>query len=385
MQTTVKYSFINASYWMMFCAIYGFSNFYMLEYGLISSEIGVILAIGNISAFFLQPIIAAFADSTNRFSLNQLILGVLLIFMIVITILGFLTDQKYVIGSMFSVLVALLFILQPLINSISGNFESHNIPINFGVARSMGSLFYALASYVIGIMITHFEPKVILVSATVFVALLFFSTLVLKIPPAKKEHESASDLVGFFRIYPHFIGIIIGVACAFFFHTVSNVYLFQILKQYGGDSSDLGLTLSLAAVFEVPTMFLFSKLAKKVPVSTLFKISAFFFVIKAIVLLNANSVFLVQAQQILQAFAFALFIPASVEYINKAVAPKDRVKGQALLTTANTLGATASTLIGGAIISTKDVHYMLFISTIVVSIGFFVTLLSVKKPNIENS
>lgn len=210
-----------------------------------------------------------------------------------------------------------------------------------------------------------------------------FSTFILKIPAAKKEneHESASDILGFFKEYPHFIGIMLGIACAFFFHTISNVYLFQILENYGGDSTDLGVSLALAAVFEVPTMFLFSKIVKRVNVSLLFKISGFFFMVKAVVLLNANSVFLIQSQQIFQAFAFALFTPASVEYVNRTIKPKDRVKGQALLTTANTLGATISNLVGGTILSTKGVHSMLFIGTIVVSFGFIIFLVSIKKTN----
>jgi PPP family 3-phenylpropionic acid transporter len=367
---------------MIFSSIFGFANFYMIKFGLISSEIGVIMAIGYIAAFFLQPIIASFSDSTTKFSLNQIILGFLFLLMICITALGFLTSQKYIIGAMFSILVALLFILQPLINSISGNFESHGIPINFGIARSMGSLFYAIVSYGVGRLINYFEPKVILVAATIFIGFMFISTLTLKIPHAKKEdeHETASDLLQFFKEYPHFIGIIFGVACLFFFHTISNVYMFQILSRYGGDSSDLGLTLGLAAVFEFPIIFLFSKIAKKISVTKLLKISGFFFMVKAIVLLNANSVFLIYAQQIFQAFAFAVFTPASVEYVNQSVAPKDRGKGQALMTTANTLGATISALVGGTILATQGVHHMLLIAAGVVSLGFIILLIFVRKP-----
>jgi len=382
MKTTIKYSFINASYWMMFCAVYGFANFYMLQFGLISSQIGVILAVGNISAFFLQPLVASFADRTKKFSLNQIILAFLFVFLFVISVLGLLTTQKYIIGAMFAVLVAMLFILQPLINAISGCFESHNISINFGVARSMGSLFYAIASYGIGILINLFDPKIVLLTAAIFVGLLFFSTMFFKIPKTKLENELelASGFIRFFKDYPHFIGVAIGIACIFFFHTASNIYMFQILSQYGGTSADLGITLGLAAMLEVPTMFLFSKLNKHFHSATLFKISAFFFVLKSIILINADTVLLIQGQQIFQMFAFALFTPASVEYINQSVAPKDRVKGQALITTANTLGATLSTLIGGRMLTSYGVHSMLFVSSIVVSIGFLVLLLFIKDP-----
>ncbi len=384
MNHTVKYSFINASYWMLFCSIYGFVNFYLLQSGLISSEIGIVLAAGNILAFFLQPLVASFADRTDRYSLNQVILGILFILTIALAVLGFLTTQKFLIGSLFSLLVTLLFVLQPLINAISGSFESHGIAINFGVARSMGSLFFAIASYFIGILTTILPPQIILAVAVIFAGLLFFSSLSLKVPQIKKESDTvlSSGLLSFFREYPHYIGVILGVSCAFFFHTLSNVYMFQILEQYGGSSSDMGLTFALAAVFEVPTMFLFSKISYRISYTTLVKASGFFFFLKSVVLLFANSVFLIHSQQIFQALAFALFIPASVAYVNQSVAPKDRVKGQALMTTANTLGATASTLINGKILTSYGVHTMLVLGCIVSLAGFLMMLCFVKKPNL---
>lgn len=43
-------------------------------------------------------------------------------------------------------------------------------------------------------------------------------------------------------------------------------------------------------------------------------------------------------------FAYALFIPASVYYVNKKIAVADRVKGQSLVTTSMTLSGVFAEL-----------------------------------------
>ena len=45
--------------------------------------------------------------------------------------------------------------------------------------------------------------------------------------------------------------------------------------------------------------------------------------------------------------AFALYIPASVYYVNETMAPRDKFKGQAVMTATNTLGGVIGSLLGG--------------------------------------
>ena len=75
MKNTIRYSLVNSGYWMTFCAIYGYANYYMLNRGFLSNEIGMVVAAGNLLAFFIQPLLATFADRSRKYELSQIIIA----------------------------------------------------------------------------------------------------------------------------------------------------------------------------------------------------------------------------------------------------------------------------------------------------------------------
>lgn len=381
MNATTKYGFLNATYWMAFCSIYGFASFYLLGIGLTSSQIGIIIAIGSILAFILQPIFASWADRTHTASLDKIMIGLSTFFLIGVIALLFTSTYKLITGIIFVALISTLLIMIPLTNAVSGRFESHNIPIDFGIARSSGSIVYALMSIILGGVAINSSPKVVVYVGIIVTLLLILSLLSFPIPFAA-DHDpkaSATGMLQFIKDYPYYMGIAFGVTCIFFFHTISNIFIFQILKEYGGTSKDMGIALAIAAFTEVPMFFFYTKINRHFPCDKLLKWSGFFYAIKALLLYLATSILMVEAQQFLQMFAFALFTAASVQYVNKTVAPKDRVKGQALLTTANTLGAMASSLAGGYLLDNVGVHTTLLVCLIVTIMGLASFLIFVKK------
>lgn len=60
---------------MAVCAINGFATVFLLHIGLKSSQIGVVLALGNILGVILQPFVAAAADRAKRVTLQQMTAG----------------------------------------------------------------------------------------------------------------------------------------------------------------------------------------------------------------------------------------------------------------------------------------------------------------------
>ncbi|MDR3552945.1 MAG: MFS transporter, partial [Clostridia bacterium] len=94
--------------------------------------------------------------------------------------------------------------------------------------------------------------------------------------------------------------------------------------------------------------------------STLLKIAAFFFVVKFIVLLLATGVAMILFAQGLQMVTFALFIPASVYYVNERMDSENKVKGQALMTAAYIgVSGTIGDFAGGQMIDKLGVQAML--------------------------
>ena len=380
MKNTIKYSFVNSGYWMTFCAVYGYANYYMLNKGFLSNQIGIVIAVGNLIAFFVQPTLATFADNTKKYKLNQIIIFLSLIILVLALLLLIQPNNNLMTAIIFALFITLLFALQPLINSISGRFETNNIEINFGIARSMGSLSYAIISYLLGYLITIFDNKVVIVSIIIVCLIMIISTLILKIPDSHIDNSGIrGSYFDFFKKYPRFIFIFFGVACLFYFHTFANVFMLQIVLSLGGTAKDLGFIIAIAAAVEIPTMFFFSKLLKRFTVTNLFTISALFFTIKSFALYLSPSITVIIFQQILQMFAFALYIPSAVIYTNITIDPEDTIKGQALLTTANTLGATSCSLISGYLLNVISVSNTTLIGAFISLVGTVLIVYSINR------
>ena len=67
---TAQCAVLQGSYWVAVCAINGFATVFLLHIGLKSSQIGVVLALGNILGVILQPFVAAAADRAKRVTLQ---------------------------------------------------------------------------------------------------------------------------------------------------------------------------------------------------------------------------------------------------------------------------------------------------------------------------
>lgn len=72
---TAQCAVLQGSYWVAVCAINGFATVFLLHIGLKSSQIGVVLALGNILGVILQPFVAAAADRAKRVTLQQMTAG----------------------------------------------------------------------------------------------------------------------------------------------------------------------------------------------------------------------------------------------------------------------------------------------------------------------
>ena len=59
---TFQYCILQGAYWASFCIIYSFATVFLLDRGFSNSQIGVIIAAGNILGVVLQPVFASIVD-----------------------------------------------------------------------------------------------------------------------------------------------------------------------------------------------------------------------------------------------------------------------------------------------------------------------------------
>lgn len=370
----IGYCLMQGSFWMAATTVFAFASVFLVARGFSSSRIGLILAIGNVLAVLLQSPLASFADRTDKISLTGItrILGIASIASAVFMLLF----PKSKMGSafFFVMIVMLFFLMQPLTSAVGMHFLNRGVSLNFGLARGVGSLAFALASFILGICAETFGADSVLISLiaayTVFVILTFFLDTGKKDAAlTAKGEKAASSLMEFIRTYHRFVMMLAGVALLFTTHNILNNYLYQIMQNVGGESRDMGFSVAVAAASEIPTMLIFSWLLAKAKCRSLIRISALFFSVKSMLFMFSGSVGMIHMAQLTQCLAFALYTPASVYYVNEHILEKDHVKGQALATTAITVGGVLGNLIGGQMLESFGAGMMLTVGAVISLVG----------------
>lgn len=379
-----------------------FASVFLLARGYSSSQIGVTLAAANILAVVLQPMVADLADRIKRLSLIG-ITEILTIMMMAVTVGLFIFDGRTAaLCTTFVLLIAWHTVLHPLLNSLTFKLEECGVAINFGVARSMGSLAYSALVAVLGTLVEERGILVLPITGEIILAMLLISLIFTKksydqarqinekkVPAAAEKpngkDEESINLWQFIKNNKPFFLVNLGVIGLYFSNSILNNYMMQIVASVGGSSQDMGWILSLMAFLEIPTMICFNFLRKKFSCQLLIKTAAVGFTAKIGICYLAGSVAMIFVAQVFQLVSFALFLPAMVHFIDEVMRKGEAVKGQALFTTMITITTVFSSLIGGMIIDASGAKMLTMVSTLATAAGAVIIIAAVDrvKPKTE--
>lgn len=389
-----EYACIHGSYWMIYGVISSFASVFLLARDYSNSEIGMILAIANVLAVIIQPFMADFADRSKKISLIG-ITQIMTAMMMVMTVgLFVLKGKSITLALIFILLIAWHTVLQPLINSLNFKLEDCGIHINFGIARSMGSLAYSVLMAILGTLVEKYGIEVMPITGEITMIMLFISLISAKnqYSKAKALHadtvqtcdtretsEEEIDLVSFIKRNKMFFIVNVGVIGLYFSNAILNNYMMQIVTDVGGTSEDLGRILSLMAFLEIPTMVCFDALRKKFSCRLMMKVASVGFTVKIAMCYIASSVTMIFVAQFFQIVSFALFLPAIVHFIDEIMSKGEAVKGQALFTMMVTVTTVFSSLAGGVILDIHGAKMLTLISTIATAVGAVIIIFSIDK------
>ena len=174
---TAQCAVLQGSYWVAVCAINGFATVFLLHIGLKSSQIGVVLALGNILGVILQPFVAAAADRAKRVTLQQMTAGMAIAIILLLILMQCMSKMVPGIVLSFLIVNMLLQVVQPLINSISLYYVNHGIYVDFGIGRGVGSASYAVAASFLGILIGRYYGLAIMGVGCLSFAVMFVTLI----------------------------------------------------------------------------------------------------------------------------------------------------------------------------------------------------------------
>lgn len=383
---TPRYALVQSLYWLSFCTTLGFLSVYLLSRGFVNAEIGILLALTNIMTAVAQPTMAAFVERSRRISLKNFI-SVLVALVAVFSIALLFSSAKWLIAGLMSAICLIIFTIQPLINAVCFQYMDSGAQINYGVARGLGSAAYAAAAVALGALVNARGAQLLPVYYVAAMVLLF--TAVYTFAPRGGAKVSGVDVgsgargasvLGFVRKYKMFFVYAVGSALVLFPHSIISSYMYQIVRSLGGDSVQMGMAASIAAAMEIPVMFAFAALNKKVKCENLLIVVVLVFLVKHLLTYLSMSVGMFYATQILQIGAYGLYVPASVYYVNRVMDQGDQVVGQSVVAGAFTLAAILSSAIGGVLLDYTSVKNILLIGLVVSVIGSVLMIGALKTP-----
>ena len=153
--------------------------------------------------------------------------------------------------------------------------------------------------------------------------------------------------------------------------------MIQIIRNLGGNETQLGYATFLQAILELPVMALIGYVLKKISERHLLVFSAVSFFIKTAILIFATSMIGMYVSQSFQMFAYAVFIPVAAYFADNVMAENDKVKGQAFINSAITLGGVFSNLICGRLLDAFGVKTMILTGVAVCLVGVVIVVIAI--------
>lgn len=392
MKENGKYRILQSCYWMLINIIFGYVVFYLSHYGYSAGQIGILTALFSAITAVCQPILGRIADKSRRFGWKPQMMVFSLVGCAGFLLLS-ITKHRILVGLLFGIVILMINCIQPMLNAACFYYQKRGIHIDFGIARGLGSLSYAIMSTILGFLTVKYGTAAI-VAAGVFMMLVQF-IVVAKMPYGNLENEvddfveQKSELKNsstakaskfqkdFWKKYPSFLWMILGCILLITAHNFIFTYFLNIIEFAGGDSSHMGTALAIGALTEFPILFLFTKIVKRIPCSKLLVISGISYIIKCTILFIGGNIWMVYLAQLLQAFCYGLYASATVYFADECMQEEDKMVGQSLMTMAMSVASVTGSLFGGWLIDWGGVKMMLGCAIMLTVVGTGVVVLAV--------
>ena len=422
---TIKYSLLNSTYFIAFCTIHAYAAVFLLAHGFTNTQVGILLALANISSAVCQPLVAALIDKPGPVTNRGFIIFSVLAIMAGSGLLMLVNENKVIIFIVYALIYMIQFTYQPVMTALCFEYQNKGADIMYGLSRGLGSAGFAVTSMLIGGVVEKRGVFVLLI-VNVFAMAASLAAILLFRNPAKgvaKEAVAARDhaeeerqgtgagklqedeetdmksqaqggtldggrgdaagssLREFAKMYPAYAVFLVAVVCFFFAHNMINDFMIQIIRELGGAEKELGTANFLQAILELPVMAMIGVILKKISARKLLLISGVAFLIKIVILIFAKDMTAMYISQSFQLLAYALFIPAAAYYVSETMRQFDQVKGQAFITTAITVGGIFSNFISGRILDSLGVKAMLITGTMVCAVGVVIAFMALGRKS----
>lgn len=374
----LKYNLIQALYWGASCALIGFIAIFLQSKGLTNTQIGTVTGASCVINIFLSPTLSTLTSKFNRISLQAYVLSGMVLTGLSYILIGYVPLPTPVLMLMYTLTHCINVSLVPLIASIQMNYNAQGHSVNFGIARGMGSITYAISAVACSNIASWLNPTIltmIYITGSLLLAAALFATP--KTYAAGAHGEKGGNLFHMVFEYKAFFGVLFGFALLFAATTSLSTYLINIIKNLGGTQELYGIAVFTMAATEMPVMAIASKLQKRFSAMQLFAMAAIFYVMRNLFIANATSLIVLIFGLMMQGFSYGLMTAVITVYVNDNLKPKDQVMGQTMISVMTCgLGSAIGNIFGGVIQDTLGIEMMFAFTDTLTIVGSSIIVLT---------
>jgi PPP family 3-phenylpropionic acid transporter len=377
----VLFSGLQWFYWSAVAMFMGFIVKYFVDIGYTEIRIGFIMTGISVFLFSGQLALGYICDATRAI---KLVIFVCFLSAIASMLILPAVSQRYLFVFFLCGVEAFAYhSLTPIIDSWTVRAKEKKQGINYGLTRALGSLGFAVTALIAGGLLDRYGMNLLFYLHGGFIAVAVIFLLPIDesmIKPSKSESLIGRLKLTDIRELLKGDYLLFTTLCIFIFASIraSQIYFPILLKNLGGTNKHLGLALLFQAAAEVPFLIITDRLLRRIGDTVLIFVSMIFFCLKIYLHLIVGTALAAVVIQSLQGPSYAVFLPASVHFINRISPPKSKTVAQAAAVAiylgvgtilASSLGFVAIELAG-----IKAMYIFATLITAVVTVVYVVTL-----------
>ncbi|MBQ1767908.1 MAG: MFS transporter [Oscillospiraceae bacterium] len=130
LKANIGYGLAFGMYFSTYCIIASFNSVYLLAHNYTNTEIGILIAVGNLVSVAMQPFLANLADRSKRLSVFQISIIVSILMMLFAVFTLVLHGRSVVLFVAYLILFAVHASLQPLLNSMDQTLAVRGVSVD---------------------------------------------------------------------------------------------------------------------------------------------------------------------------------------------------------------------------------------------------------------
>lgn len=382
---TISYTMLQIATWGFYAVVMAFSSNVLYAFHFTDSQISLLLGISTVAAFVLQLVLAELISRWRSLKVYMVLLSLGAVMLVGNLLVLMPRMPAPVAVAAYATACMVLQMIPSFTNAIGMDAIERGSATNYSIARGMGSFGYSVLAYVTGFLVreqgVQVVPGVAAATAVVMIVSIIWYHMAAErdLPDIGAAKKKVDRKVGFLRQYPRYALFLLASILLQFSHNLLSSFMFQIMMVKNGTAAEQGVSAAISALVELPVMFFFPVMMRKLRCDKWVRFAGLAMAVKAIGILLATNPYGVYIAQATQMIGYGLLTIASVNYARLVVGLGESVRAQSYLGSTGTVGSFAALATGGVICQYWGAQTMVLVSLILSLAGGLMILFTAQK------